>query len=93
MGNLHLRTALALAIFGVFAAPLRIHRLAIPSDHALADPVFHVGFRIGRTPQRLAVGLVFREEQLGRRRSGGRGGLAIPWFEEVAHGTTAATSS
>ena len=29
----------------------------------------------------------------GPPRSGGRGGLAIPWFEEVAHGTTAATSS
>jgi len=29
MGNLHLRTALALAIFGVFAAPLRIHAQAL----------------------------------------------------------------
>ena len=51
-------------VAGELAAPLRGHGAGVAVDHGLVDPVLHVGLRIGRAEEPLAVGLVLGEEEL-----------------------------
>ena len=59
-------------VAGELAAPLRGYGAGVAVDHGLVDPVLHVGLRIGRAEEPLAVGLVLGEEKLDGVAAGAR---------------------